>query len=370
MRPIPTPELEVLVLCARMHVDPGQARRILDLLEHGLDWNRLVSITRRHGLIPLLCRTLSGLDSSHVPSETLNSLRSQHEEYRSRDLFLVSDLLNTLRTLEAAGVIATPYKGPALAACLYHDFTLRQSADVDILVRPRDAVKARRVLLEHGWRSHRHIPRFAEAAYAWLHYAFNLTTRRGVSIDLSWRIVQSFWRLPEIPDAAWDRLGRLSFAGVSVPWFAPEYLLFVLCLHGCKHKWEAMKWIVDVAEVLRKYPELAWDKLMCDAGRAGYKRMLALSLYLANDLLAAPLPDGVRDAIRGSPMVRSLADEVYDNLLDPNAQGITAQGQLRFLGRVAERIDTKLVCQILRPLYFLLHRVVRPSISALQRSLG
>lgn len=208
MKLVPTPELGLLLLCARMRINPDVAQRISLILRRTLDWNGLVLLARRHGLSPLLYRTLSGLRLNKVPTEILEKLRSSSEVIRFRALVMARELLRALQALEAAGVTATPYKGPALAACLYGDFTLRQLADLDLLVKSRDALKARRVLLEHGFISKRQIPDRALAAYVRFHGEFSFTGLKGqVLIILNWRITPWYWRLPEIPDTT---LGRLS----------------------------------------------------------------------------------------------------------------------------------------------------------------
>jgi hypothetical protein len=371
MRPVPTPELELLLRCARIHVDDDHAQRISGLLRRDLDWNGLVLMARRHGLIPLLYRTLSGLGSSKVPPEILERLRSLSEAFRFQSLLFVRELLNALRALETAGVTAMPYKGPALAAFLYQDLALRQFSDIDLLVRPHDAVKARHVLLKQGFVPKRRIYEPLEGAWVQFHCEFAFSALEGqVLVELNWRVAPRYWRLPEIPDLAWNRLGRLSLAGVSVPWFAPEDLLFVLCLHGCKHKWDTLKWLVDVAELLRGHPDLNWREMTDEARRTGSERMFAVGLFLANDLLDAPLPADVLEAVRCKPLVASLAAEVCENLLAAYTEPAGTLTELPFLARAAERLDMKLFCQVLRPLYFLLHRLVRPGIAALRQAAG
>ena len=350
-----------------MEVDEDHADRISRLFGRGLDWDRLVLLARRHGLVPLLHRTLSGLKSNGVPPDVRQRLRSLAEGVRFHGLVLLRELLNALRALESAGITAVPYKGPALAAFLYRDLALRQFSDIDLLVRPRDAVKARRVLLDLGYVPRRPMSERAAAAYARLHCDFTFTADGQLNVDLTWWIAPRYWRLPEIPRSSWDRLGRLSLGGVSVPWLAPRDLLFVLCIHGCKHKWDTLKWIVDIAEWLRNHPDFDWREAMHDARQAGYERMLALSVFLAHELLEAPLPAAVLEAVRSKPRVADLAAEVCENLFAAYSEPASTLVQLPFLARLAERFDTKLSCQLLRPLYFLLHRVARPGMAALRK---
>ena len=368
MKTPPRPEFDLLLLSTRWPRDEGDAERICGLLRRDVDWDRLLGIARRHGLVPMLYRMLAPLASSGIPIDVLAKLRFQAEAYRLRNLVLVSESLNALRALEAAGIIAMPYKGPALAAFLYGDFFLRQSADIDLLVRPCDAVRARHVLLGLGYVPNRAISERMEPLFVRLNCEFAFTIKKQVVVELNWRVSQWFWRLPEIPPAAWDRAGRLSLAGTSVPWFSAEDLLIVLCLHGSKHKWDSLKWIVDIAQLLRNHPDLDWREITDYARKTGAERMLALGLFLANDLLGAPLPSGSSSAIQIKPSVVSLAEEVYENLLAARSEPAGLMQTLPFLARIADRLDTRLVCRMLPVGYFLVLRILRPGMAAVRRA--
>jgi hypothetical protein len=366
MRTVPFSELELLLLAARLHFDESQSERISAVLARGIDWSGVESLANRHGLLPLVLRTLLALDSPKIPPHALAKSRSLCEANRVHNLILVGELLRALRALESAGVTAVPYKGPALAQYLLGDFTLRQASDIDLLVKPSDARKACHILIEQGFVSARRVPALAQAAYVRLHCVFTFG-RLGhpFFLDLNWRVAPVYWGLPDILDSAWARLRTVSVAGLDVHWFVPEDLLVLLCVHGCKHKWGTMKWIVDVAELLRRHPDLDWQGLLRNARLSGATRMLFLGLYIANDLFDAPLPSEVLDSVRRNPVIDALAAEVYKDLFVLQTDPIDASTTLRFLVRATERWSGKLCCTALIPAYFLLNRVVRPGMASL-----
>jgi hypothetical protein len=372
MSPVPIPEVELLLQCARTRIDDDRAAAILGLVHHGLDWDSVIPMARRHRLTPLLYRALFSVAPDEVPPGVLQTLRAVYEGNRFRNLFLVHELIDALRALDAEGVRAIPYKGPALAAGLYQDLALRQGADLDLLVRPADALTARRVLLGMGLQQIRPRPghvRWMEAAHVGLHYEFRFQSRDGqVCWDLNWRIAPWFFRLPDLPDSAWDRLGRVALPGISAPCLAPEDLLIVLCLHACKHRWEELKWIVDVAELLRTYPGLDWGAVTSRVERAGCATIVALGLLLASDLLDAHLPAQACELVRRSPSAAALAGELYGHLLVLDARMNDVPTRLAFVASSADRLDTKWCCRLLPLPYFLLTRVVRPGMAALRRA--
>ena len=95
---------------------------------------------------------------------------------------------------------------------------------------------------------------------------------------------------------------------------SPEDLLLILCVHGAKHLWSQLGWISDVAELVRGHPSADWPWLLAEARALGSERMLLLGLFLARDLLDAPLPEAVRPALRADRVVESLAGQVVERL--------------------------------------------------------
>jgi hypothetical protein len=116
---------------------------------------------------------------------------------------------------------------------------------------------------------------------------------RGFIVELHWRADPDV-RVPELDDARWwQSLPSATISGRRVATLAPEELLLVLCLHGTKHRWSSLGWLVDVAEMIRAHPRLDWDRLLAAAQRHRCVRRVNLGLSLARTVLDAPLPAGV-----------------------------------------------------------------------------
>ncbi len=366
MRPVSTLELELLLLCARVRLDAAQVRRIDELLGRTINWNGLILLARRHGIACLLHRTLAGLNARRMPVEVMGRLRSVADAFRFRNILYVRELHTAVQAIEAAGIPVAPYKGPALAASLYGDFALREMTDIDLLVKPRDAIKARRALSALGYTASRQVSRWLEPAWVFFHCEFAFASRSRLSVELNWRVATRYWCLPEVPERAWARMRPLNLGGVELKGFRPEDLLLILCLHGSKHKWDTLKWVVDIAELFRTHPDLDWREALYLARASKCERMLALGLFLAHELLDAPLPADLAETIRAMPSIARLAEDVCKNLHDARAKPADSLTELAFLGRLTDRSNAKLVYLLLRPLYFMLHRIVRPAISFLR----
>ena len=368
-QPLPV-EFQLLMACARVTIDTDQREHIQQLMAAGPDWNRLVLAARRHGLCLLLHRSLCVVNQERVPSAIIEQLTTLTTNYRRRNLVLVTELLRVVAILEDAGIGVIPYKGPALAQFLYRDFALREFVDLDLLIKPRDAVQARRVLMAAGLPPGEAVSPLAEQLYRYFHCEFSFVLLREVKLEINWRLAPAYWRLPRLRDTVWKRLGRLRLAGVDTARLDLVDLLIVLCIHGCKHKWDTLKWIVDVAELLRGQPQLDWASLQTRAHEMGAVVMLEIGVVLAHDLLEAPVPAEILESARLRSRTMTLVNEVREHMSEGIIAPATIFEHLWFVARAAQKPSAKIAPCLLMPAYFVLHRLVRPAGKFLSRTVG
>ena len=68
-------------------------------------------------------------------------------------------MVSLLELFEQNQIPAVPYKGPALSVGIYGKLSLRQFADLDILVPEKNVGKATELLIDRGYQAHFVIPR-------------------------------------------------------------------------------------------------------------------------------------------------------------------------------------------------------------------
>lgn len=290
------PEAELLLHCARLHMDAGTRERIVQLLDAPLDWACLIELAMRHGLRPLLFRHLDAVEPHAVPRDAFVALWAWRQRVAAQNRLMVQELLRLLQLFEAQEIPALPFKGPALAQSVYGDVALREFADLDILMRAGDIPKAQQVLAEAGYRPEYTMDelllRTVLSSGAHYHLAF-VHAESSMMVELHWKTDALF----PVEEAAstpwWTRSPDAVLAGAKVRSFNSSELLLALCVHGSKHHWASLGWLVDVAELVRAHQDLDWEWIMMQAARLGCKRRVAVGLALARELLAAPLPPGV-----------------------------------------------------------------------------
>lgn len=323
-----TPEIDLLLACLRHHHDASRAA--MPVPPQGIDWTQLMLLAGRHRVRPLLSVALSQRFADVAPPKLLEDLRYFTQANAQRNLFLTGALLELLDLLQSQGIEAAAFKGPVLAAATWRNPALRESGDLDLLVRRQDVVRTWRFLQQRGFMPifPTSSPREAEYlqglagprrdAYLQRHGEHHLLLPRGrVNIDLHSSIaLREFWMLRR-PDEAWGWLSEQSFAGRSVRGFDAEHTLLMLCINGAKDCWGRIDRVCDVAELLNKFPALDWAKVQAIARGIGAMRIVCLALHLSSELLGAPIANAT--AFTQDSKVHGLARQVRERWAMPTA---------------------------------------------------
>jgi hypothetical protein len=315
-------ESRLALLLARLEIDAAGRREIDSLLAGGLDWNALAGACERHGLAPLFERHLREVGGATLSKQTRGALWARAEATSRRNRALCSDLAEVVATLDRHGIEAVPYKGPTLALSAYHDVGLREFGDLDLLLRARDVLRAKAALAPLGYVPAHALSPDQEVALLASPRCYELPlidAGRGRIVELHWRADPDV-AVPALDDESWWRsLPSVTVAGQSMRSLPPAQLLLVLCLHGSKHFWWSLGWLVDVAELVRGNRDLDWEWLLAEGRRHQCRRRLALGLHLASELLAAPVPESVLRRM-DDRVVMQTARRIEARLFDPAAR--------------------------------------------------
>jgi hypothetical protein len=257
-----------------------------------------------------------------------------------------------LKSFEREGIEAIPYKGPVLAQRAFGDVALREFDDLDILVHSYDLARAQQVLSAAGYQPYHHdkLSSFFEENSC--HYQY-VHPEHGFQIELHWAVASSYFPLAFKKQRIWQDLQRIPFGGLSVLAHKTEDLLLVLCIHGGKHHWKRLSWVIDVAELIRRNPGLDWELLMSESARLHCRRLVMLGMSLAKEILGAPVPAQVIAQIARDPEVLRLATEVWEGLIQPEEISWAGLKNVSYVCRVRERLRDRVV--------YLVRRTITPT---------
>jgi Uncharacterised nucleotidyltransferase len=286
--------------------------RVRRILQHRLDWERLLKLAEHHGMVPLLYRRLStAMDDAQ--SAWLESLRQQDKTNAHRTLWLSLELLNIHRHLTARGLEALPYKGPALAEILYGNVALREFSDLDLLIRPRDLSAVKSALAELGYEPGLHLSPAAERAYLRSGYECTFDGAHGRNlIEIKWQVLPGFYSIGFDVGDLFKRAVEMTVNGQKLRTLCDQDLMLVLCVHAAKHSWMQLSYLCDIAQLARSRA-LDWTVLQAEAAGLGITRVVAVSFLLAHKLLGATLPP--RLGLHGDPAAEPIAQRVLQRIV-------------------------------------------------------
>ena len=221
---------------------------------------------------------------------------------------------------------------------------MRQFGDLDIVVSRRDVWKATSLLVSEGYRPMPDLS--ADQVDHWLaHQSAYGFRREHSSVDLTWanpKVPSAITFDPaEIASTA-NGMAYHSLGGSQVACLSPPTLLLYLCEHGTKHLWFRLKWLCDVAELLRTTPGLDWDRLLETARMTGRLRMFLVSMSLASELFGTPLPEAVWRMIQSDPLVTTLTKRLITRLFLVRDQPPGIWEGIRFFFDIRERWGDRL----------------------------
>jgi hypothetical protein len=333
-------EDEMLLQCVRSYIDPLEAERAESLARQDLDWEYVIQAALVHKVVPIVYHSLHTFWPKAVPNLIMHQLRERYQSNARRNLFLASELLKLVKLLEIGGIRAIAFKGPVFALYAYGNLSLRQQVDLDILIREKDIVRAKGVLLSNGYRLWRTMTEKQELAHLRSHHAFVFLPETPIfNVDLHWAIAQPHHANGLNKEMLWERVESVSLGGNRILTFRPEEMMLVLSMHGSKHCWEQLGSICDIAQLVRSRPDLDWKRVIREAHKAGCMKGLLLGLDLVRSMCGVIMPGEVLQLIDRHPSVKVIGRSVTSRLFS-GKRGVLAERLQRIfiVSRLKQRV--------------------------------
>ena len=311
-----------------MELTPAARSRLTALQASPLDWDVVLDEAARHAMIPLLQHHVAALAP---PVWAACRLEREFAAVARRSLTLTAELVDLMAALRAAGISATPFKGPALAAAAYGNVVLRQFANLDVLVHRADIAGAERVLLRRGYHPG---PGGAPARRSGQARTY---THADVTLDLHCGLAPRYLGAPAGVAGLWVRRRPVEVGDTRLPAPGAEDHLLLLTLHAAQRVWGRLGWLADVAALLARHPALDHFTVRYEARRHGIERLVRLGLGLAQALVDAPLPRDVAVWVRRDRGLDDLVRDVCVRRLRPAAAPPGLLESTRFHLRSRER---------------------------------
>jgi hypothetical protein len=302
-----------LLLAACSDQSPEKLEQIRALLRSPIRWDSLFDLGEHHGVLPLLYSALASIEGA-VPSEFQLRLKQNFQINVHKAMRLSLELIRIVDHLAAKGVEVLPYKGLALAEAVYGDIALRQTGDIDLLIRARDLARVREAVRELGFTPHEKFSAAEERAYLKSGYecAFDGAAGRNL-LEVQWSILPRFYAVDFDMDGVFAQAVTLPVAGREMKTPGHEDLFLILAVHAAKHVWGRLIWVCDLARIMRK-PGLDWSWIAAQARKLGIVRIVRVTMLLAERMLGAEIPQAASEKLTSDYEADALASKILESI--------------------------------------------------------
>src|SRR6185503_9569994 len=306
-------ENKLLLAIARRELDPRGAIEVRGLVQESLDWDYVIATARGHGLLPLLQKNLTATAADLVPGHVLARLKRETVANSQSVLHLIGKQLKAYRVLKDHGIWTAIFKGSVLAQMAYGEVSLRQAGDIDVLIDRANFAEARALLGSLGYEM---TPQLSEAQLA-SHLRFHceipfMRDEWFTIVDLHWGLAPRSFVFGLEAEEVMSRLQTISFAGTTIETFCDEDMVLYQSMHGAKHLWHRLEWIISLAELIRASPALNWSIVGQRAEEACATKMLALGLRLVEVFTDVDVPTQIFDKESAmKEMALQIRDQIF-----------------------------------------------------------
>ncbi len=296
-----TEALHFVIACCQSELSDEDIALVCNVLRtQHTPHETLLVLAHQHGVLPLVYKTLKKLyEEEYLPhvSYTDTLITEAKHLYRAiaqKNMLMSAELIRIMKLFQANNIEALAFKGPALAQAAYGDITLRQYGDLDILIHRKDFRHIASLMQEKGYSPHYPIEIFAgdKVMFEMNNDCPFYDRNRGLAVEIHWDFFRKL-ALPTERFSPWENTETVMINGKDVRTLSSETHLLYHALHGAKHVWERLVWIVDIDRFIRSTPDLDWGKTIGMAKNMGAEKMFFSGLVLAHNYFHTPLPDTI-----------------------------------------------------------------------------
>jgi hypothetical protein len=273
-----------------------------------LDWNLALALAEEHSVLGVVAARLKETGYGGIPAEAWEKLQGSMRTQHLFSLSMTAELFRILDAFERAGIETLLVKGPIVSFLAYGDPAVRGYVDLDLLVRDAAILPACRILTALGFE-----PDVPEAAIlAGKIPGEYLFKRAGAQqlVELHTEKTFRYYPQPMRIEDLYSRQRRVPLEGRDVPALCLEDELVLNCIHGAKHFWDRLMWPADIAAIVARHPEIAWERVRQAARDVGAERMLHVGMLLSESLLGVPVPAEMAASTNTDDAARELVRQV------------------------------------------------------------
>ncbi|WP_336866212.1 nucleotidyltransferase family protein [Peribacillus frigoritolerans] len=250
-----------------------------------IDWELFLELARHHRIYPLVYSKLKKIDVKLIPLYVIETMHQDYKENTFQMLHLSGEMERVSKLFTENNIRLLFLKGPAIAADIYGDISLRTSKDLDILIPITDLKKAEELLLNCGYENEEILPVSSKRKWGSHHVSY-FHSQKNIQIEIHWRLYRPPAKEPSF-DELWKRKRISLLTSYPVYLFGKEDLFFYLVNHGAKHGWFRLRWLADIDHIIRQRNITKGSHTFLKENQHHY--LIGQALILASQLFETPI---------------------------------------------------------------------------------
>ncbi|TFE66981.1 nucleotidyltransferase domain-containing protein [Methylacidiphilum caldifontis] len=299
-------EENAILLLGRNSVDAKHWGKIEKIFSSkSFNWELFYQLCFAHGLWGFVFNNIK--ERFILPKDIYIKLSLLCQSAFKRNLLLFEEQKKILTLFNQEGLPVIPLKGIDFNTRVYGKiFELKTTTDIDFLVLQKDVHKAIDLL-------QRKLNYYTKASTRKIKQKSILFWNKDISfykkkdhydcapsiLELHWSLVFNLWLDHLALEIIWKEKILEKWENIPVLRMSPQNELLFLLVHGSKHRWECLRYVVDVHEFILKcsFNDKQWEEIVRKAFYFRWERFCFLGLSVAQKLYESPVPEEVLEKL-------------------------------------------------------------------------
>jgi hypothetical protein len=278
-------EYQILLAASEIEPDGEQHQKLMGLISHHFDQERLVEMAVREGVAGLLYKNLKKIGVlGYLGHEQIEKLQSFYYSAARLNLRLLHDLKEILRNQSNPRVVLL--QGIPLLQQIYKDIGLRPLTDIDLWVLPEYFAGVESTLAKLGYRNDPFYPKTFKRN----------STLIDVNTHLLWtdRIKSRRFLINAGQEDIYENCRAIDIEGQTAGCLSRVDQIIYMSLHAFKHNLDRLIWLVDINNLLKRWEASDWAALAKRSAELGVKHVVCYILFYLDHLFEFQLPPNAR----------------------------------------------------------------------------
>jgi hypothetical protein len=292
-----SPEFDLLLAACRSALGfpvTEEAEKLV-IRDGAIDRTRLYRRADMHSVRPQLAQLTAGFTPGLLPDDFITRIQKSYQDNLVDQISYLAEFMKIKGMLEQEGIVIVPFKGFRLAHDYYTDIGGREGGDIDVFTEFRHLGRIRELMLTSGYVIEKSMSDYTLKDLARRAGEYNFGKWEGerclYHFEYHWRMTSPVYGMGISFDDLSSQVVPGLIQGQGLMRFSPSAdLLLTVMHHGGKDPFNELKYVHDIAAIMRRQEEIDWEWVLLQARQFRLERLIYVALRLANELFDSAVP--------------------------------------------------------------------------------